>query len=99
MGQIEVDEGLAGALEAIGLFFKGEQGGVADKDGGVGQIEHGVEVGGRGDERNLGIGPVMEEDAGVGQGGAACGVRGDGAQGAERLAGAVDEKQGTDVLF
>jgi hypothetical protein len=41
----------------------------------------------------------VEEDAGVGEGGAAGGVGGDGAQGGERLGGAADEEQGAHAAF
>jgi hypothetical protein len=80
-GEVVVDELFAGALEAVGALFEGEQGGVADEDGGVGVVEHGVEVGGEGEEGDVGIAPLVKEDAGVGDGGAAGGVGGDGAQG------------------
>ena len=80
-GEIVVDEFFAGALEAVGALFESQQGGVADEDGGVGAVEHGVEVGGHGEERDVRIAPLMKEDARVGQGGAAGGVGGDGAEG------------------
>ena len=46
LGEIVVDQLFAGALEAVGALFEGQQGGVADEDGGVGAFEHGVEIGG-----------------------------------------------------
>ena len=45
-----------------------------------------------------GIAPLVEEDAGVGDGGAAGGVGGDGAESGEGLAGAADQQQGTDAV-
>jgi hypothetical protein len=99
VGQVVVDELFAGALEAVGAFFEGKEGGVADDDGGVGLVEHGVEVGGHGQEWNGGIAPLVEEDAGVGDGGAAGGVGGDGAEGREGLAGAADQEQGADTAL
>jgi len=99
LGEVVVDEFFAGAFEAVGALFKGEQGGIADEDGGVGLVEHGVEVGGVGQERDLGIAPVVKEDAGVGDGGAAGGVGGDGAELGEGLVGAADEEQGTDAAL
>ncbi len=93
LGQIVIDQFLAGALEAVGAFFQSHQGGVADKDGGVGALQHGVQVGGQGQKGHPGVAPVVEEDAGVGQGGAAGRVGGHRAQGGERLAGAADQQQ------
>ena len=37
VGEVVVDELFAGAFEAVGAFFEGEQGGIADEDGGVGR--------------------------------------------------------------
>ena len=88
-----VDELFTGALEAVGAFFEGEQGGIADENGGVGFLEHGVEVGCLGQERDGGVAPFVEEDAGVGEGGAAGCVGGYGAQSGERLRSAADEEQ------
>ena len=88
-----VDQLFAGALEAVSAFFQGQQGGVADEDGGVGSLEHGVEVGRAGQEGDGRVAPLVEEDARVGEGGAAGGVGGDGAQGGERPAGVTDQKQ------
>ena len=96
LGQIVVNQFLAGALEAVGAFFQGHQGGVADDDSGVGALQHGVQVGGHGQKGHLGVVPVVEEDAGVGQGGAAGHVRGHRAQGSQRLAGSPDQQQRPD---
>ena len=71
LGQVVIDEFFAGALEAVDALFKGEQGGVADEDGGVGFLKHDVEIGSRGQEGNVRIAPLVKEDAGVGQRGAA----------------------------
>ncbi len=94
-----VDEFFAGALEAVGALFEGEERGVADEDGGVGVLQHVVEVGGQGQERRVRIAPVVKEDAGVGNGGAAGGVGCHGAQLGERLGGAADEKQGANAAL
>jgi hypothetical protein len=94
-----VDEFFAGAQEAVDLLFEGEQGWVADEDGGVGLCEHGVEVSGRGKEWDRRIAPLVKEDAGVGERGAAGGVGGDAAQGGKRLSGAADQQQGADPAF
>ena len=51
------------------------------------------------DELRCGVLPEVEEDLGVGEGGAGAGVRGDGTDGGEWLAGAADEDQGADVAF
>jgi len=96
LGEVVVDEVFVGAFEAVGAFFKGEESGVADDDGGVSGSEHGVEVGGPGDKWDVGVAPGVEEDAGVGDGGAGSGVSSDGANGREGLAGAADEEQGAD---
>jgi len=90
-GEIVVDEFFAGALEAVGAFFEGHESGVADEDGGVSMVEHGIEIGGHGDEGNVGIPPFVKENARVGDGGAARGVGGDAAQFGERLRGAAHE--------
>jgi len=64
--------------------LKGEQGGIADEQRGVGGAEHGDGVGGRGQEAGLGAEELAEEDLGVGDRAARCGVGGD----------AVDPAQG-----
>ena len=99
VGEVVIDEFFSGSLEAIGAFFEGEESGIADEDGGVCLVEHGVEVGGHGDERNVGVSPLVEEDAGIGQGGAAGDVGGYRMDGGEELAGAADEKQRTHAAF
>ena len=99
VGEVVVDELFAGALEAVGTFFEGEQGGITDDDCGVGLVEHGVEVGGHGQEWDCRVLPLVEEDAGVGDGGAAGGVCGNGAEGFKRLVGAADQEQGTDAAL
>ena len=99
VGKVVVDELFAGALESVGTFFEGEQGGVTNDDGGVGLVEHGVEVGGHGQEWDCRVLPLVEEDAGVGDGGAAGGVCGNGAEGFKRLVGAADQEQGTDAAL
>lgn len=93
------DEFFIGALEAVGSLLKGHEGGVADEDGGVGVVEHVVEVGAHGQELGVGVLPLVKEDAGVGDGGAAGCVCGDGANLAEWLAGAADEQQRADAGF
>jgi hypothetical protein len=50
-----VDELFAGSDEAVFTFFEGEEGRVTDEDGGVGLVEHAVEVGGQGDEWDVGV--------------------------------------------
>jgi hypothetical protein len=94
-----VDELFAGAGEAVFALFEGEQGGVANEDGSVSFGEHSVEVGGEGEKRDSGISPSVEEDAGVGDGGAGGDVGGDGAQGGQRLSSAADEEQGADAAL
>lgn len=93
MGQIVVDQLLAGTLEAVGTLFEGEQGGVADDNGGVGAVKHEIKVGVVGNEGNFRIAPLVEEDAGVGKGGAAGGIGGHRADGGEGLGSAADQEQ------
>ena len=93
LGEIVVDKRFAGALEAVGALFQGQQGRVANHDGCVCAVEHTVQVGGHGNEGNLRIAPLMEEDSGVGYGGAAGNVGGDGAERGQRLRSAPDEQQ------
>jgi len=50
-----VDQFFAGALEVIGALLKSQQGRVADEDGGVSPLEHGVQVGGHGKESTSGF--------------------------------------------
>jgi len=80
-GEVVVVELFAGAGESVGTFFEGEECWVADKDGGVGLVEHAVEVGGVGEKRDPRVTPAVEENAGVGEGGARGDVGGDGAEG------------------
>ncbi len=98
-GEVVVDQLLAGALEAVGLLFEGQQGRVADEDGGVGTLEHRGRGRRQRDEGNVGVAPLMKEDARVGEGGAAGGVGGHGAQCGEGLAGAADQQQRAHAAF
>jgi len=52
-----------------------------------------------GQERDVRVAPVVKEDAGVGDGGAAGGVGCDGKELGEGLRGASDEEQGTDAAL
>ncbi len=63
--------------------FEGEEGGVADEDGGVGLLQHRDGVGCGGEEGGVGVEEFAEEDFGVGEGTAGGGVGGDGSYGAE----------------
>ena len=99
LGQVVIDEFLAGTLEAVGALFKGEQRGVSDDDGGVSALEHGVEVGGHGKEWDVGVAPLLKEEARVGDGGAAGGVRGYGMEARKRLAGAAHQQERADAAF
>jgi hypothetical protein len=99
VGEIVVDEFFAGALETVCALFEGKEGWVADEDGGVGVVEHGVQVCRVRQEWDVGIAPVVEEGAGVGDGGAAGCVGCDGAELGEGLRGAANEEQGTDAAL
>ena len=55
LGEVVVDELFTGANKTVGALFESQQGGVADEDGGVGTLEHGVKVGGRGRNGTSGL--------------------------------------------
>ena len=93
LGEIVIDQFFAGSLETIGALFQSQQSWIADDDRGVGSIEHGVEIGGHREERHVRVAPFVKEDAGVSQGGAAGGIRGNAAQISERPAGAPHQQQ------
>lgn len=79
-GEVVIEELFAGAFVAVSAFFEGHESGVADEDGGVGAIEHGIEVCSHRNKWHIGVSPFVKENAGVGDGGAACGVGCDTAQ-------------------
>jgi hypothetical protein len=93
--EVVVDELFAGAFEAVGALLESQQSRIADEDGGVGSLEHGIEVGNRGQEGHVGVAPLTKKNAGVGQGGATGHVGGHGAQGMEPLGSAANQQQGT----
>ena len=97
--EVVIDELFAGALVAVCTFFKGHERGVADEDCGVGTIEHGIEIGSHWDEAHSGVSPFVQEDSGIGDGGAACGVGCDGAQGSDGLCGSTDEQERADPVL
>jgi len=97
--EVVIDELFAGALVAVCSFFKGHERGVADEDCGVGTIEHGIEIGSHWDEGHSGVSPFVKEDSGIGDGGAACGVGCDGAQGSDGLCGSTDEQERADPVL
>ena len=65
--------------------FEGEEGRVADEDGGVCLLQHGDGVGCGGEEGGVGVEEFAEEDFCVGEGAAGGGVGGDGSYGSERV--------------
>ncbi len=98
-------EPLAGADFFFYRFagFEGEEGGIADEDGGVCLLQHGDGVGCGGEEGGLGVVEFAEQDFGVGEGTAGGGVGGDGADGAEgvrrfRVGRFNDELDGADFV-
>lgn len=98
VGEVEVLAGCAEGLVDGGAVFEGEEGGVADEEGGVGLREHGDRVGGAGEEGGVGAEEVPEEDLGVGDGRSGGGVGGYGLDGFEGETGAEEEKDGADAV-
>ena len=93
VGEIVIHKFLAGALETVVALFQGEQRRIADDDGGVCAVQHGVQVSSQGQERNLRIAPHVKEDARINQRGAAGGVRSHRSHCGQRLRGAADQQQ------
>jgi len=91
VGEVEPEEWDFGGGVDGGAVFAGEEGGVADEEGGVGGREHGGRVGGEVEKGGVSLVEVLEEDAGIGDGAAAGGV---GGQGADLLEGLVGGKAG-----
>ena len=87
MSEVEPEAGADGGFD-LGARLLGDERGVADEEGGVGVDEHGDGVGGRGEKLRCCADELLEEDLGVGERAAGCGVGCDGADGGE---GAVDE--------
>jgi len=90
----------AGADRGFDLFagFEGEEGGIADEDGGVGVLEHGDGVGRGREEGGVGAEEFAEEDFGVGERAARGGVGCDGADRAEGVGRFDDELDGADFV-
>ena len=87
LGEVEPEERGFGGVVDGGAMLAGEECGVADEEGGVGGGEHEGRVGGQVEKGGMGVVEVLEEDAGVGDGAAAGGVRGDGADLLESFGG------------
>ncbi len=92
-------EPLAGAYGLLDCFagFQGQESGVADEDGCVGELEHRDGVGWGREEGGMGVEEFAEEDLGVGEGAAGGGVGGDGFYCAEGVGLFDDELDGADV--
>ena len=84
VSEVEVEELFAGASFAGVAVLEGKERGVADEECGVGDLEHGLEVGGVLDEGGLNLPEAREEDARVGG-------RGDGAAGDDSERGGEGE--------
>lgn len=97
-GEIDVEEGFAGALVAGFAVFEGEERGVADEECGIGCIEHGIEIGGVRFEGRVGFPEVVKKNARVCGGGTRGGVEGDAANVAQVAILAGDEEDGADVI-
>jgi len=91
---------LARANGDFDLFagFEGEEGGIADEDGGVRVLEHGDWVGCGGNKGGMGPEELSEEDFGVGEGTAGGCVGGDGLYCAKSVRGFDDELDGADFV-
>jgi len=97
MGEVDPEEGAGDGFD-LGLALAGEEGGVADKERGVGLAEHRHGVGGvREEDRVVGV-ELAEEDLQVGDGAAGGGVRCDGADGREGVGVFDEEEDGADVI-
>jgi hypothetical protein len=92
-GQIVVDQLFSGAVQAAIPILKREQRGIANENRCIGALEHLVEIGGQWKEGNVGIAPAVKKDARVSEGGAAGGVRGNGAELLQRLMRAAHQQQ------
>ena len=78
VGHVDPEAGAGGLLDAA-AGFEGQERGIADEQGGVGVGKHGDGIGRCGDEFGVGVEELAEEDLGVGERAAGCGVGGDGA--------------------
>ena len=97
VGEVEPLAGAYGLFD-VGTGFEREEGGVADEDGRVGSLEHRDGVGRGGEEGGVGVEEFAEEDFGVREGTAGCGVSSDGFYGAEGVGFFDDKLNGADVV-
>ncbi len=97
VGEVEPEEWAGDGFD-VGLVLAGEEGGVADEEGGVGVLKHGDGVGWAGKKGGRVTYELAEEDLGVGDGGAGGGVGGDGAEVFEGVWVLDEEEDGADVV-
>ena len=86
MGEVEPEAWADGGFD-LGTRLLGDERGVADEQGCVGVGEHVDGVGGRGEKLRRGADEFAEEDLGVGERAAGCGVGFDGADTGEDAVG------------
>ncbi|MCU1252279.1 MAG: hypothetical protein JWQ49_5308 [Edaphobacter sp.] len=86
VGEVMPEAGADGGFDLL-AGFEGEEGGVADEDGGVSLLQHGDGVGCGREEGWAGVEEFAEEGFGVGEGAAGGGIGGDGADRAEGVGG------------
>lgn len=98
VGEIEVEEALAGAALAGFTVFEGEERGIADEQRGVGHAKHGFEVGRVGQKGGLNLPESREKDAGVDGGGAGSSVKGNAADTFHAVGMADDEDDGANAI-
>ena len=84
-GQIAIHKLLARPLHAVESLFERQQRRIADQNGGVGALQHQVQIGSHGHKLDPRIAPLVEEDVRVSNRGAAGGVGGHRLQIGERL--------------
>ena len=97
VSEVEPGAGADGLLD-LGLMLAGEEGGVADDEGGVGALEHGDRIGGVGQEVGAVHGELAKEKLRIGDRTAGGGVDGDGAEGLEGEWLLDEEDDGADVV-
>jgi len=97
MGEVVPGAG-ADLLLDLGAGFEGEEGWVADEQGGVVGAEHGDGVGGVLVEGGCDVDEFAEEDLGVGKGAAGGGVGSDGFYGGEGVALFYDQLDGANFV-
>ena len=97
MGQVEVEQALASAGFARFLIFERQQRRVANQQSGVGDGQHGFEIGRMGDEQSRDFPEPFKQDARISKGSAGRGVGGDRSHGVDSR-GADHQEDGTNTI-